>query len=51
MILVLAFLPDGLISLIGKRWSEIKDMFRERMKVFKDDRKRKKVPKRGGMGT
>lgn len=51
VILVLAFLPDGLISLIGKRWSEIKDMFRERMKVFKDDRKRKKVPKRGGMGT
>jgi len=39
-ILVLAFLPDGIISLIGKNWTEIKQMFSERMKVFKDDRKK-----------
>ena len=39
-ILVLAFLPDGIISLIGKNLTEIKEMFKERMKVFKDDRKK-----------
>ena len=40
VILVLAFLPDGLISLIGKNLEEIKQMFRERLKIFADDRKK-----------
>ncbi len=45
VILVLAFLPDGIISLIGKRWSEIKLMFSDRIKVFTDDRKKKRPKK------
>ena len=46
VILVLAFLPDGLISLIGKSGAEIKEMFRERLKVFGDERKSPKKKKR-----
>ena len=46
MILVLAFLPDGLISLIGKNMEEIRQMFRDRLKVFKDDRRRPNKKKR-----
>lgn len=42
VILVLTFLPDGLISLVGKTPKEIGAMFKERMAVFSDVRKRKK---------
>lgn len=40
VILVLAFLPDGLISLIGKNLTEIREMLRERVKVFSDERRK-----------
>lgn len=39
VILVLIFLPDGLISLFGKKPSEIRAMFRNRIvTIFKDER-------------
>ena len=40
VIVVLTFLPDGIISLFGKKPSQIAMMFRERMKVFRDVRKK-----------
>ena len=47
VILVLAFLPDGVISLIGKKPSEIAKMLKERTELlFTDERaKRKKALK------
>ena len=42
VILTLLFLPEGIISLIGKRPSEIKEMFQETMKSFRDERSRRK---------
>ncbi len=42
VILVLIFLPDGLISLVGKTWAEIKQMLSDRIQLFRDDRKKKR---------
>ena len=42
VILVLTFIPDGLISLVGKRPSEILAMLKERIAAISDVRKRKK---------
>lgn len=43
LILVLAFLPDGLISLIGKKPSEIKKMLKERTELlFTDERAKRR---------
>lgn len=39
VIMVLMFLPDGLISLVGKKPDEIRAMFKERMKLFQKSRK------------
>ena len=43
VILSLTFLPDGLISLIGKRPSEIKEMLKDRLAVFRDEKKKKRA--------
>ncbi len=39
VIAVLMFLPDGLISLVGRKPGEIKTMFKERIKLFRKSRK------------